>query len=59
MGSLKKNMKFKIFQMTDIFVIIESWLKPSMKFILKNFTVIRNDRLSNKGEVYVSVLRKT
>ena len=33
----------------DIFIIIETWLKPNMKFNLKNFAIIRKDILSNKG----------
>ena len=47
--SRKKHEILNFANVADIFVNIESWLKPNMKDNFKNFAVIRNDRISNKG----------
>lgn len=48
-GILNKKHELQNFsQDYDIIIIVESFLKPNKNFILKDFAIIRNDRLTNK-----------
>ena len=40
---------------TDISIITETWLKPTDKFTIPNFTIIRQDRTGHGGGVLIAI----
>lgn len=48
-GSLNEKHKLQNFRQNyDLIIIVKSFLKTNKNFILKDFAIIRNDRLTNK-----------
>ena len=45
----RKNELFGLLQEVDIFICVESWLKPKDQFKITGFNVIRQDRLNSGG----------
>ncbi|XP_076298761.1 uncharacterized protein LOC143217913 [Lasioglossum baleicum] len=39
----------QILQSVDIFICVESWLKPDIRLAFKGFNIIRRDRINKKG----------
>ena len=54
----KKHEILNICHNFDILVLIETWLKPNIKFFLKDFSIVRNDRITDSAGGICICIRK-